>query len=253
MRNTIEADEEMLYSDKEIHFDESLTIEGRAVFENCKIYCCENGNGSNIEIEEDGEVQFINCEITFCGIGVSKKKNHEFWFINSDNGSMTIKDCKLYYLHNFATGSFNELEVSGSEFINCMSGIFSTDTDNLGIVKDCRFLSRKLPDFLKAEDEDEDEDVDENDEDEYEDEDEDEDEEIYSNKALLKKVSGPLIEGYYEISDCTFEFGTKVNIYALEIDNTSSASNCTFINDESVPVERLEDYTTCIHCRFNTL
>lgn len=44
MRNTIEAGEEMLYSDKEIHFDESLTIEGRAVFENCKIYCCENGN-----------------------------------------------------------------------------------------------------------------------------------------------------------------------------------------------------------------
>lgn len=36
MRNTIEADEEMLYSDKEIHFDESLTIEGRAVFETAR-------------------------------------------------------------------------------------------------------------------------------------------------------------------------------------------------------------------------
>lgn len=78
MRNTIEAGEEMLYSDKEIHFDESLTIEGRAVFENCKIYCCENGNGSSMEIEEDGELEFINCEIIFCGIGVSKRKNYEF-------------------------------------------------------------------------------------------------------------------------------------------------------------------------------
>ena len=44
MRNTIEADEVMLFSDKEIHLDESHTIVGRAVFENCKIYCCQNGN-----------------------------------------------------------------------------------------------------------------------------------------------------------------------------------------------------------------
>ena len=68
MRNTIEAGEEMLYSDKEIHFDESLTIEGRAVFENCKIYCCENGNGSSMEIKEDGKLEFINCEIIFCDV-----------------------------------------------------------------------------------------------------------------------------------------------------------------------------------------
>lgn len=236
MKNTIESGEEMLYSDKEIHFTESLAVEGRAIFENCKIYCCENGNSSNIEIEEDGEVQFNNCEIIFCGVGAAKKKNYEFWFINSDNGSMTIKDCKLYNLHNFSMGSYKDLEVTGSEFINCMSGIFDADTDNQGIIKDCRFLSRKLPDFVKDEDEEA-----------------EEEEEAYPDKKVVGKRLDPLIEGYFEISDCTFEFGTNIALYALDIDDISSVSNCTFINDESVPVERLEDYTTCIHCKFTTL
>lgn len=149
MRNTIEAGEEMLYSDKEIHFDESLTIEGRAVFENCKIYCCENGNGSSMEIEEDGELEFINCEIIFCGIGVSKRKNYEFCFISSNNGSMKIKDCKLYNLYHFADGSYQELEVTNSEFTNCMSEIFDTDTDYDGTIS--KYI-RNVKDYASSND-----------------------------------------------------------------------------------------------------
>ena len=32
MRNTIESDEEMYFADKEIHFDNGLSIEGKAVY-----------------------------------------------------------------------------------------------------------------------------------------------------------------------------------------------------------------------------
>ena len=230
MRNTIEADEEMLYSDKEIHFDESLTIEGRAVFENCKIYCCENGNGSSMEIEEDGELEFINCEIIFCGVGVSKRKNYEFCFITSDNGSMKIKDCKLYNLYHFADGSYQELEVTNSEFTNCMSEIFETDTDYDGTISNCRFISREVPEFIKNHDDEADE---------YE------EVKFYFNNALIM--------GYFNISDCTFEFGVDMGLYALELEDISSVSNCTFVNDERVPAELLQDYTTCIHCKFTTL
>ena len=236
MRNTIEADEEMLYSDKEIHFDESLTIEGRAVFENCKIYCWENGNESSMEIEEDGELEFINCEIIFCGVGVSKRKNYEFCFITSDNGSMKIKDCKLYNLYHFADGSYQELEVTNSEFTNCMTEVFDTDTDYDGTISECRFISRN---------------------------DNDDKEEACTNKkvavkkAAVKKAAGkgmyPLIRGYFDISDCTFEFGVDMDLYALELEDISSVSNCTFVNDERVPAELLQDYTTCIHCKFTTL
>lgn len=232
MRNTIEADEEMLYSDKEIHFDESLTIEGRAVFENCKIYCWENGNESSMEIEEDGELEFINCEIIFCDVGASKRKNYGFCFITSDNGSMKINDCKLYNLYHFAEGSYQELEVTNSEFTNCMAEIFDTDTDYDGTISECRFISRN---------------------------DNDDEEEACTNKkaavkkTVVKKAAGkiidPLIRGYFNISDCTFEFGANTDLYALELEDISSVSNCTFVNDEQVPAELLQDYTTCIHCK----
>ena len=67
MRNTIESGEEMYFADKEIHFDNGLSIEGKAVYENCRIYCNETKSSGGIEIEEDGELEFINCELICCG------------------------------------------------------------------------------------------------------------------------------------------------------------------------------------------
>lgn len=112
-----------------------------------------------------------------------------------------------------------------------MAEIFDTDTDYDGTISECRFISRN---------------------------DNDDEEEACTNKkqllkTVVKKAAGkiidPLIRGYFNISDCTFEFGANTDLYALELEDISSVSNCTFVNDEQVPAELLQDYTTCIHCK----
>ncbi len=126
--------------------------------------------------------------------------------------------------YNFADGSYQELEVTNSEFTNCMSEIFDTDTDYDGTISNCHFISREVPEFIKN----------------YDNE----------NKKIKFYFNNSLIMGFFNIADCTFEFGADMGLYALELEEISSVSNCTFVNDERVPAELLQDYTTCIHCKF---
>lgn len=147
MRNTIESGEEMYFADKEIHFDNGLSVEGKAVYENCHIFCNETDSSGSIEIEEGGELEFINCELICCG-KVSNKNNRVFCFVKSDNGSLTIKNCKIQNFLNFAAGCFQHLEVSDSEFNDCAGGLFDADTDEKGTITNSKFICRMLPDFI---------------------------------------------------------------------------------------------------------
>lgn len=63
--------------------------------------------------------------------------HYEFCFISSNNGSMKIKDCKLYNLYHFADGSYQELEVTNSEFI--LAVIFLIPTGIIGKLKEIQY------------------------------------------------------------------------------------------------------------------
>ena len=58
MRHIVESGEEMRFENEEIHFKNSLTIEGSVVYENCKIFCYEDGCEASIELAEDGQLTF---------------------------------------------------------------------------------------------------------------------------------------------------------------------------------------------------
>lgn len=224
MKNTIESGEEMYCADKEIHFDNGLSVEGKAVYENCHIFCNETDSSGGIEIEENGELEFINCELICCG-KVSVKNNRVFCFVKIDNGSLTIKNCKIQNFLNFAAGCFQHLEVSDSEFNDCAGGLFDADTDEKGTITNCKFICRMLPDFI----------------DKY-----------YENEAsrIFNRYERTLIRGWFDISACTFDFAKDISLTALDLEDISDVKDCTFVNDVAVPAELCSGLTTCIQCQF---
>lgn len=225
MKNTIESGEEMYFADKEIHFDNGLSIEGKAVYENCRIYCNEAESSGGIEIEEDGELEFINCELICCG-RVPDKKNYVFYFAKSDNGSLTMRNCKIQNFFHFATGCFQKLEVSYSEFNDCAGGLFDADTDEKGTITNCKFNCRKLPDFVG---------------------------EYYEEEAtgIFDRYERALIKGWLDISACTFDFAKDIGLTALELEDISDVTDCTFVNDIAVPAALCSGLTTCTQCKFD--
>lgn len=220
MRNIIESGEEMYFADKEIHFDNGLSIEGKAVYENCRIYCNETQSSGGIEIEKDGELEFINCELICCG-RVPDKRSYIFYFVKSDNGSMTMKNCKIHNFFHFATGCFQQLEVSDSEFNDCAGGLFDTDTDEKGTISNCKFNCRKLPDFVG---------------------------EYYEEGSSRSERT--LIKGLFDLSACTFDLAKDIGLTALDLENISDVKDCTFVNDAAVPAGLCSGATTCIQCQF---
>ena len=89
MRNIVESGEEMRFENEEIHFKNSLTIEGSVVYENCKIFCYEDGCEASIDLEGEGELTFRGCEIVFCGA-----KGDNEYFIDNDDGTLELADCR---------------------------------------------------------------------------------------------------------------------------------------------------------------
>lgn len=221
MRDTIESGEEMYFADKEIHFGNALSVEGKAVYKNCRIFCNETESSGGIEIEERGELEFIDCELICCGV-VPDKRNCVFHFVESDNGSLTMKNCKVQNFLNFATGCFQQLEVSDSEFNDCAGGLFDADTDERGTITNCKFNCSKLPDFIS---------------------------EYYEEGSSRSERT--LIEGWFDLSTCTFDFAKDIGLTALSLEDISDVKDCTFVNDDAVPAELCSGLTTCIQCRFD--
>ena len=227
MRNIVESGEEMRFENEEIHFKKSLTIEGSVVYENCKIFCYEDGCEASIELEGEGELTFRGCEVVFCGA-----KEDDEYFINSD-GSLEMEDCKVLNANYFATGSESaKLDVSGCEFLNGVQNLFvSENSDDESHISDCKFLSTAIPDFIDMSPV-----------------------EIFG-KSIAKSFS-PLLfdsdgDGVLAIANCTFEFDADMNRYATCCGSEdSSVADCTFVNDNGVPAARLSGYTTCLHCKF---
>ncbi len=249
MRNTVESGEEMRFENEEIHFKNALTIEGSAIYENCKIFCYEDGSTAAIELAEDGELTFRECEITFCGAN-----GDDEYFISIDDGSLKMEHCKLYNLYRFVQGNYSELYVSDCEFLNSVQYVFATDTDETAQIENCRFLSREMPDFVGEK-----ENI------------EQEASNPFSSArrfglftggvcgviagAALRHTSdySPLLEGAFEMDDCTFEFDADMKRYAIEYlsDVSCTVSDCTFVNDRAVPAHYLDgNDITCMHCGF---
>ena len=239
MRNIIESGEEMRFENEEIHFKNSLTIEGSVVYENCKIFCYEDGCEASIALEEDGELTFRGCEIVFCGAkelydevdededkDEGENEDEVNYFIHCDgNGGLYIENCKFHNLYRFAfCGLYSQLSVSDSEFLNCIEDVFCADTAydlDRRSVRDCKFLCRELPDFVKT------------------------------------NAFGALLSDSISISNCTFEFAPGMDRHAIEhplnAHHTPIISGCFFVNDHAVPADYLAgNDTTCMHCGFIT-
>lgn len=231
MRNIVESGEEMRFENEEIHFKTSLTIEGSVVYENCKIFCYEDGCEASIELEGYGKLTFRGCEIVFCGA-----KGDNEYFIDSDddniNWTLEMEDCKVLNANYFAKSShFSELNVGGCEFLNGVQYLFVTKSrhENGSHIFDCKFLSTALPDFIDMDD----------------------------NTRF-----GPLLDdsdgffsgiGLLTVTNCTFEFDADMNRRGARCYSPdSSIEDCTFVNDNGVPAARLSGYTTCLHCKFDT-
>lgn len=224
MRNIVESGEEMRFENEEIHFKTSLTIEGSVVYENCKIFCYEDGCEASIELEEDGQLTFRGCEVVFCGA----KCDNEY-FIDNDDGTLEMEDCKVLNANYFAKGSESaKLDVSGCEFLNGVQNLFvSENANDESHISDCKFLSTALPDFIDMDD----------------------------NTRF-----GPLLDdsngffsgnGVLTVTNCTFEFDADMNRRGARCCSPdSSIADCTFVNDNCVPAARLSGYTTCLHCQF---
>ena len=227
MRNIVESGEEMRFENEEIHFKNSLTIEGSVVYENCKIFCYEDGCEASIELAEDGQLTFRGCEVVFCGA-----KEDDEYFINSD-GSLEMEDCKVLNANYFATGSESaKLDVRGCEFLNGVQNLFVTENaGDESHISDCKFLSTEIPEFIDM-----------------------------NPVEILGKFSakrcGPLLsdsrgDGVLAIADCTVEFDADMKRYATWCEpEDSSIEDCTFVNDNGVDAARLSGYTTCLHCKF---
>ena len=136
MRNIVESGEEMRFENEEIHFKTSLTIEGSVVYENCKIFCYEDGCEASIDLEGEGELTFRGCEIVFCGA-----KGDNEYFIDNVDGTLEMEDCKVRNANYFATGSESaKLDVSGCEFLNGVQNLFvSENSDDESHISDCKF------------------------------------------------------------------------------------------------------------------
>lgn len=221
MRNTIESGEEMYFADKEIHFDNDLSIEGKVVYENCRIFCNETESSGGIGIEENGELELINCDLICCG-KVPDKNNCIFCFVKSDNGSLTMRNCKIQNFLHFAAGCFQQLEISDSDFNDCAGGLFDADTDEKGTITNCKFNCRKLPEFIS---------------------------EYYEEGS--SKYERTLIKGWFDISSCTFDFAKDIGLTALDLEDTSDVTDCTFVNDVAVPAALCSGLTNCTQCKFD--
>ena len=235
MRNIVESGEEMRFENEEIHFKNSLTIEGSVVYENCKIFCYEDGCEASIELAEDGELTFRGCEIVFCGakgLDEDEDKNEDEvnYFIHCNAagtavGGLYIENCKFHNLYRFAfCDFFSRLSVSDSEFLNCIKDVFYTNTRlqcDIRLIRDCKFLCREFPDFANAD------------------------------------ASGALVSGDIPVSNCTFEFAPDMDRHAIEyslsVEQNPTISGCFFVNDHAVPADYLAgNDTTCMHCGFIT-
>ena len=230
MRNIVESGEEMRFENEEIHFKTSLTIEGSVVYENCKIFCYEDGCEASIELEGEGELTFRGCEIVFCGA-----KGDNEYFIDNVDGTLEMEDCKVRNANYFATGSESaKLDVSGCEFLNGVQNLFvSENSDDESHISDCKFLSTAIPDFIDMSP-------------------------VGILGKFIAKSFSPLLfdsdgDGVLAIANCTFEFDADMNRYATCCESEDSdIADCTFVNDNGVPAARLSGYTTCLHCKFDT-
>ncbi len=221
MRNIVESGEEMRFENEEIHFKNSLTIEGSVVYENCKIFCYEDGCEASIELAEDGQLTFRGCEVVFCGA-----KEDDEYFINSD-GSLEMEDCKVLNANYFAWISESaKLDVGGCDFLNGVQNLFVTENlSEDSSICGCKFLSTALPDFIDTDDD-------------------------TRFDPLLSDSDG---DGGLAITDCTFEFDADTKRYATNCcPKHSIIEDCTFVNDDGVNAACLWGYTTCLHCKFDT-
>lgn len=245
MRNIVESGEEMRFENEEIHFKTSLTIEGSVVYENCKIFCYEDGCEASIDLEGEGELTFRGCEVVFCGAkglydeadedddeddddddDEDEDEDEVNYFIHCDgNRGLYIENCKFYNLYRFAfCEALAGLHVSDSEFLNCIEDVFCTNTEfylDYRIVQDCKFLCRELPDFVKT------------------------------------NAFGALLSAGIPVSNCTFEFAPGMDRHAIEYPSDArhdpTISGCFFVNDHAVPADYLAgNDTTCMHCGFIT-
>lgn len=222
MRNIVESGEEMRFENEEIHFKNFLSIEGSVVYENCKIFCYEDGCEASIELEGEGELTFRGCEIVFCGA-----KGDYKYFISNVDGTLEMEDCKVLNANYFAWNSKSaKLDVSGCDFLNGVQNLFvSENANDESHISDCKFLSTALPDFIDTDDD-------------------------TRFDPLLSDSDG---DGGLAITDCTFEFDADTKRYATNCcPKHSIIEDCTFVNDDGVNAACLWGYTTCLHCKFDT-
>lgn len=259
MTYTIEKGSEQRYINEEIHFQDALIVEGKAIFENCRIFCNEVINGNNITVKNNGILQFNNCQITSCGIN---KPEHEYacacaisrfqqkkcqeinsfssqmvdiynqcFFIMGMGGSLIVDECIIKNFYHFAGGIFHTVETNDCEYKNCLGGLF-----DIGLSSNPMALNQFM----------------------------------YNHKSLLFKITncrflckqapsyfskqeeeglGILLQGNFTISNTSFELG-MLPLKLFNLDGNSELKNCKFINVNDVPADLCYGMTTCIDCQF---
>jgi len=223
MTYTIEKGSEKRYINEEIHFQDALVIEGKVIFENCRIFCNEADNSNNIMINSSGELVFNNCQIICCGFNKS-------FFVESDIGSLEINECRILCFYNFVGGTFSKMEANNCEFKDCAGNLINTAFGR-GIlfavsfmaslskfrIFNCRFICKKVPQYIK-------------------------DQEI--------NMEEPLLKGCFEITRSSFEVGCfPLKLFKLR--ENSELKNCKFVNVNDVPADLCYGMTTCIDCQFD--
>lgn len=222
MTYTVEEGCEQKYINEEIHFQDALIVEGKAIFENCRIFCNEAENSKNIMINSSGKLIFNNCQIICCGI-------NESFFVESNIGSLEIYECHILNFYNFVGGTFHKLEVNNCEFNDCVGNIIDA-TFGRGIlfavafmaslskfkIYNCRFICKNVPQYLK-------------------------------NQEI--SIEKPLLKGSFEITRSSFEVG-YFPLKLFKLRENSELKKCKFVNVNDVPADLCYGMTTCIDCQF---
>ena len=223
MRTTIETGEEQVFRDREIHFGDSIYANGRLIYENCRIFCCENGSGAGITLGEDGEAEFRNCELICCGTADSAQGTRLYFFVNGDNGTLKLTDCRIRDFRHLAGGIFGDLEITGCEFTDCSCRLLDTDTDCKGSITDCRFSCTKLPGFVR--------------------------EFLDGGANYLGETT--LIKGWFDIEGSSFDMADDLGLHCFDLDDASSITDCEFRNICDLPAALCNGPVTCYRCQLD--